>query len=97
MKKQINAYRLEIIELSTSKKERTIPKGGVKKPKRDAQDYENMVVPRLDLSKVRRDSEDKDESSGGGQSGNPNKDNQYKNYLDFLENESRLNDMGQES
>ena len=47
-----------------------------------------MVVPRLDLSKVNIDKDDDDQSSLNEGSNPPNN----KDYLDFLENESRLND-----
>jgi hypothetical protein len=56
-----------------------------------------MVVPRLDLSKVKRDSEEDGEQSSLNAGSNPGNNKEYKNYLDFLENESRLNDLGQES
>ncbi len=53
-----------------------------------------MKVPRLDLSKVKRDSEEDDEEEEG-------KDQQqnvtYQQYLKFLENESRFEDLGEES
>lgn len=105
MKKQILAYRQEIIELSTSKK--------YSKVKRDLRgmggggsDLDNMRVPRLDLSKVKRDSdeEDDDEDDQGDhndQDGQKNKKVQqnitYQQYLKFLENESRFEEMGEES
>lgn len=52
-----------------------------------------MLVPRLDLSKVKIDNDDDEEQSSLNEGSNPGKKD-YKNYLDFLENESRLNDMG---
>jgi hypothetical protein len=60
---------------------------------------ENMRVPRLDLSKVKRDSEDgtsdSDEEHKGKKKGDQNVT--YQQYLKFLENESRYDDMGEES
>lgn len=53
MKKQILAYRQEIIELSTCKKHSNHRVGS---------DMENMRIPKLDLSKVKRDSDEDDDS-----------------------------------
>ncbi len=56
MKKQISAYRKEIIELSTSNKRAPAA------PKLEP----GLVVPRLDLSKVRHDSDSSEESGKDG-------------------------------
>lgn len=72
MKKQILAYRQEIIELSTSKKY-----SKVRRDLRGGSDMENMRVPRLDLSKVKRDSDDEDDdntSNNPGEAGHKQKD-----------------------
>ena len=60
MKKQILAYRQEIIQLSTNKKYQSKGKE-IRDAGRGSSDIENMRVPRLDLSKVKRDSEDEEE------------------------------------
>jgi len=60
MKKQILAYRQEIIELSTGKRI-----GKARRELRGGMDSDNMKVPRLDLSKVKRDSEDEEEDKEG--------------------------------
>ena len=65
MKKQILAYRQEIIELSTGKKN-----AKARRDLRGSSDIENMRVPRLDLSKVKRDSEDDDDEEGDGSNTN---------------------------
>lgn len=89
MRKQILAYRQEIIELSTSKRY-----SKARRELRGGSDTDNMRVPKLDLSKVKHDSEDSN-------SQNPkNKKQQnvtYQQYLKFLENESRFEEMGEES
>ncbi len=52
-----------------------------------------MKVPRLDLSKVKRDSEEDDDEEEGKDQQNVT----YQQYLKFLENESRFEDLGEES
>lgn len=70
MKKQILAYRQEIIELSTSKK---YTKAARRDNNRGGSDVDNSKVPRLDLSKVKRDSEEEDEEDDDDDSENNNK------------------------
>ncbi|CDW75485.1 UNKNOWN [Stylonychia lemnae] len=99
MKKQILAYRQEIIELSTSKRY-----SKARRDLRGGSDMESSKVPRLDLSKVKRDSEEEDEEDDD-ESDNSKKQKKVKNgenvtyqqYLKFLENESRFDEMGEES
>lgn len=55
MKKQILAYRQEIIELSTNKKAMLRDK------------INQGHVPRLDLSKVKQDSDDSSDEDGDGE------------------------------
>lgn len=102
MKKQINQYRQEIIELSTGKKMAFKDKKGSKKEKK-----QSSKVPRLDLSKVKMDSDDDSSEDGDVNDQNEEKmmdgtmiNNQsYNQYLKFLENQSQNNDneMGEES
>ena len=82
MKKQILAYRQEIIDLSTSKRI-----GRARRALRGGMDTDGAKVPRLDLSKVRRDSEDEEEEDEEA------KGQTYHQYLKFLENESRFEEL----
>jgi hypothetical protein len=63
MKRQIFAYRQEIIELSTSKKHGKARRKLVMAGGGGGSDIDSMKVPRLDLSKVKRDSDDSDSES----------------------------------
>ena len=59
-----------------------------------------MKVPRLDLSKVKRDSEeDGEDDEGENEHDEEGKDQNvtYQQYLKFLENESRFEEMGEAS
>lgn len=74
MKKQILAYRQEIIELSTSKKYTK-----ARRDLRGSSDIDNSKVPRLDLSKVKRDSEEEDEEEDDEESDSNKKQKKVKN------------------
>lgn len=96
MKKQIQSYRKEIIDISTTKKHH----GKAKANKKDR----NMKVPRLDLSKVRRDSEDGSSSGSNSQAiqkfqelDSQGKEKAYQKYMQYIEDDSRFEEMGEES
>jgi|APCry1669190288_1035285.scaffolds.fasta_scaffold130515_2 hypothetical protein len=96
MKKQILAYRREIIDLSSNKKAYSV--GGHNVNHHNSKS-EGRRVPRLDLSKLHRDSENGDENDEGescisihdpaldGCEADPGKNVTYQQYLKFLENE----------
>jgi hypothetical protein len=89
MKKQILAYRREIIDLSSNKK-------AYGHSHHHNSKSEGRRVPRLDLSKLHRDSED---GEGNGEEScaslhemledENGKNVTYQQYLKFLENENR--------
>jgi hypothetical protein len=88
MKKQIQAYRREIIDLSSAKKNYGHHHHNSKS--------EGRRVPRLDLSKLHKDSEDGDahkdscESLNEVMEGEDGKNVTYQQYLKFLENEKGI-------
>jgi len=101
MKKQILAYRREIIDLSSNKKAFSV--GGHHVNHHNSKS-EGRRVPRLDLSKLHRDSENVDDNEEGscisihdpaldgadGAADNHGKNVTYQQYLKFLENEQRI-------
>lgn len=98
MKKQILAYRREIIDLSSNKKAYSL--GGHSNHHHNSKS-EGRRVPRLDLSKLHRDSENVDENEeqkSGVSIQDPlledenGKNVTYQQYLKFLENENRYPD-----
>ena len=93
MKKQIQAYRREIIDLSSTKKGHGGGGSGHHGHHQNSKS-EGRRVPRLDLSKLHRDSEEGgegDESCVSMQDGALDEENgknvTYQQYLKFLENE----------
>jgi hypothetical protein len=91
MKKQIMAYRREIIDLSSAKK--------LSGHHHHNSKSEGRRVPRLDLSKLHRDSEDGDGKGEGDEScgslrdvleDENGKNVTYQQYLKFLENEKGI-------
>lgn len=99
MKKQILAYRREIIDLSSNKKAFSL--GGQSNHHHNSKS-EGRRVPRLDLSKLHRDSENVDENEekeSGVSIQDPlmqdenGKNVTYKQYLKFLENENKFPDI----
>jgi len=93
MKKQILAYRREIIDLSSAKKNY-----GHHNHHQNSKS-EGRRVPRLDLSKLHRDSEDGEGHGEGDEScaslhdvleDENGKNVTYQQYLKFLENEKGL-------